>query len=114
MLTGTTWVLGVLIGTSVHIGGGLVTMEFDKGRIYGSDGCNRYVSAYESEGETLRIDANIATTRGACVRSSMMQALAFHDALKAAKRYRREGEQLVFLDHEGETLAVFHLRLGRL
>ena len=109
-LSGTHWVLGVLIGTSANIGGGTVSMAFDNGRVQGSDGCNRYRTSYVVNGERLKFDEDIASTRISCIQSAMMQAVAFFEALRVTARYRRQGEQLTLLDAKGETLAVFGLR----
>jgi heat shock protein HslJ len=108
-LSGTSWILAVLIGTSVHAGGGTASMTFDNGRVYGSDGCNRYSSAYALAEDRIRIDANLVISEEACVQAALQRAVAFVEALTNASRYRREGEQLILLDAEGRMLAIFQL-----
>jgi len=107
-LSGTRWAL-VALGGSPVLSNDQASMRFDKGRLAGSDGCNRYSTAYVATEKTLLVDKNIAATRMACAVPVMQEAAAFTSVLTRAAAYRREGERLTLLDGEGRPLASFSL-----
>lgn len=83
------------------------TIRFDKGRVSGSDGCNRYGSAYMSSGDTLLISDQMMSTKMACEPERMKNADQFHQALIYSKRYRLGDKTLTLLDGSGEILSEF-------
>jgi len=87
-----------------------ITLEFrDDGTLGGSDGCNRYMSGYTLEGETLTIGP-VATTRMACKgpQGAAEQARAYAAALGTVRGYRIEGGELTLLDGEGKAAIRLH------
>jgi len=84
-----------------------ITLEFrDDGTLGGSDGCNRYMSGYTLQGETLTIGP-VATTRMACKgpQGAAEQARAYAAALGTVRGYRIDGGELTLLSGEG-TAAI--------
>jgi heat shock protein HslJ len=82
-----------------------ITLEFrDDGTLGGSDGCNRYMSGYTLEGETLTFGP-VATTRMACKgpQGAVEQARAYAAALGIVRGYRIDGGELTLLDGEGKA-----------
>ncbi|MBK1720245.1 META domain-containing protein [Thiocystis violacea] len=89
--------------------GSEISLTFDtQGRIGGSDGCNRYMSGFRRDGDTLSIGP-IATTRMACQASDgrAEQARSYASALGRVTAFRIEGDQLTLLDADGGTAAHF-------
>jgi heat shock protein HslJ len=93
------------------LAGTQVTLELrDNGTLGGSDGCNRYMSGFTLEGDTLTFGP-IATTRMACrgPAGAAEQAAAYAAALGTVTGYRIEGEELVLLNREGGSAARFRV-----
>lgn len=65
-----------------------ITAQFEKNRLSGSDGCNRYTTSYQLKGKTLEINAAIATTRRACPPDISEKSRQFLQLLGAATQYR--------------------------
>ncbi len=89
--------------------GNQISLTFeDRGRLGGSDGCNRYLSGFTLEGEVLRIGP-IATTRMACPATDgrAAQASAYAAALGRVAGYRIEADRLTLLDAGGKPAARF-------
>ncbi len=89
-----------------------ITLAFDEqGRVSGSDGCNRYMSGYTSDADTLAIGP-IATTRMACPGGAERaeQARAYVAALGTVVGYRIEGPQLMLLNADGNLAARFEIK----
>ena len=63
-------------------------MQFDKGRLSGSDGCNRYATSYSASESSLKIGPNIAGTRMACPQPIMEEAATFIAILGRTVGYR--------------------------
>jgi heat shock protein HslJ len=77
----------------------------ERGRLYGSDGCNRVAGAYELKNGSVRF-SEMAATRMACIDAGDIDA-AFRDALKNAKRVTIAGEHLELFDSSNRRVAVF-------
>ncbi len=77
-------------------------------RLGGFSGCNRFMGAWQLEGETLRF-TGIATTRMACP-AGMEQEAAFVRALESMSSWKIMGEHLEFFDTQGALLARFESR----
>jgi copper homeostasis protein (lipoprotein) len=73
--------------------------------VYGSDGCNRVAGTYELKKTVVRI-GEMAGTRMACIDADGLD-IAFHDALKSARRLAVAGDRLVLLDSADKRVAIF-------
>lgn len=104
-LNGTAWILSELEGPSL-LSDRQVTVRFEKGRILGTDGCNRYQVSYTAEGGKLQIGGNIVSTKMACEEPVMRQAEAFFGILIKVGGYLKESRRLVLLDVDGNPLAT--------
>lgn len=83
------------------------TLGFDERRVSGSDGCNRYGSAYTTSADTLAISNQMMSTMMACESERMIKADQFRQSLMATKRYRIDGKSLTLLGASGEVLGEF-------
>ncbi|MDD2782381.1 META domain-containing protein [Sulfuricurvum sp.] len=83
------------------------TLRFDENRVSGSDGCNRYGSAYTASADTLTISDQMMSTMMACESNRMKSADQFRQSLMATKRYRSDGKILTLLGASGEVLGEF-------
>ncbi|NCD21034.1 MAG: META domain-containing protein [Actinobacteria bacterium] len=87
-IDGTTWILGTLDGRP-PLPGTDVTLSFEGGAAFGSDGCNRYRASYElGEDGRLAVGPAMATTLMVCAEDVMAQAAAYGAALRAAASAR--------------------------
>jgi len=77
----------------------------DRGRVYGSDGCNRVAGTYELKNTAVRF-SQTAATRMACIDAGDID-VAFRDALKSARRLTVVGDRLELLDSKDRHVAVF-------
>ena len=82
-------------------------MQFDKGRLSGSDGCNRYSTGYSASESRLKIGPNIAGTRMACPQPIMEEATTFIGILGRTTGYRVDGDRMTLLDSSGLPMAAF-------
>jgi len=105
-LSGTRWSL-VSIGGSPVLASESTSLQFEKGRLAGSDGCNRYATGYSVSEASLRIGPNIAGTRMACAQPIMEEAATFIGILGRTAGYRRDGDRMTLLDGSGRPLASF-------
>lgn len=108
-----TWVLEAYAdaqGTLINpIRGTKIDLSFDpRGRISGSDGCNRYLSGFTRAKASLSFGP-IATTRMACTATDgrAEQARAYVEQLGRVNAYRIEDGHLTLLDAKGAILARF-------
>ena len=106
-LDNTRWVLESL-GGQPALANTRLTLNFENGRLGGSDGCNQYGTTYSASGGKLTVGREIMSTMMACAEPVMRQASAFTALLPQAAAYRRDGQQLTLLDAGGKTLAVFN------
>jgi len=104
-LSGTRWSL-ISIGGSPVLASESTSMQFEKGRLAGSDGCNRYSTGYAVSEGKLKIGPNIAATRMACAREIMEEATTFTGILVRTAGYRVEGDRLTLLESDGRPLAM--------
>lgn len=109
-LEGRDWVVEALAdaeGTlAAPIRGATIDLSFDpRGRISGSDGCNRYLSGFTRTKTSLSFGP-IATTRMACTASDgrAEQAQAYAALLGRVSAYRIENGRLILLDDTGAIL----------
>ena len=107
-LAGTYWKAIELAGTPVPLQGSsheayLVLQE--RGRVYGSDGCNRVAGTYQLKHAAVTF-GEMASTRMACIDAGGID-VAFRDALKSARRLSVAGDHLELLDSSDKRVAIF-------
>ena len=101
----TTWTLSSVPGRAL-VAGATATLGFEKDRVTGSDGCNRFTAPYTSSGTSLQVGSPAASTRMACPEPVSAQALAFMNAVTRARAYRINEGQLQLLGEDGGVLAT--------
>ena len=106
-LDGSAWMLVELNAQSPAAESATATLRFGGTRVSGSDGCNRFVGLYHTEGRTLRIGRDLAATRRACSDAVSAGAEAFSRTLGRTVAFRQERDALVLLDAQGVALARF-------
>ncbi len=112
-LNDTSWVMVTLNSQSV-ISERPVTLNFENGKINGTDGCNRYGTSYTVNGARFAASKDMVTTTMACPEPIMQQAAAYTTALTQAATYNSDGRQLRLLDASGKSLATFTAQSGKL
>ncbi len=122
-LEGSRWRLVSLHGAPI-VGDDAITLRFEDSFVRGFGGCNAYrplivgTDRHEytatSEGPaaggegTLTVPTFIVTDKDCPSPAGLMQQeRAYFEALRAAARYRLDGERLVIQDGTGETTLVF-------
>ena len=80
-------------------------LQFQAGRVSGSDGCNRVTGSFQLKGEQVTF-GQMAATQMACLKSSGTEE-PFHAALKSASRLTIAGDRLELFDAAGKRLAAF-------
>jgi heat shock protein HslJ len=101
----TAWSLSTLQGSS-SVSDRQVTMRFENGRVYGTDGCNRYSAPYSMSSEGFQLTAPVVSTKMACPEPVMKRAEAFLVALAKARGARVDDGHLVLVDADGVVLAT--------
>ena len=96
-LEGTAWLLN---------GNDAVSLQFEQGRVSGSDGCNRFNGPYASRGTSLQIGSPLAATKMACSPPVMEQAARFNQALAGTRSFRLDGGQLRLLGADDTVRAT--------
>jgi len=96
-LEATAWVLN---------GNAAVSLQFDQGRVSGSDGCNRFNGPYVSRGTSLKVGPPLAATQMACPPPVLRQAAQFNQALASTRFFRRDRDQLRLLGADGRVRAT--------
>ena len=104
-LSGTRWSL-VSIGGSPVLASESTSMQFDKGRLAGSDGCNRYSTSYVASEKLLKIEPKMIGTRMACPQPVMEEARTFIEILGRTASYRVDGDRLTLLESDGRPMAA--------
>ena len=80
-------------------------LQFQAGRVFGSDGCNQLTGSYQLNGERVTF-GQMAGTLMACLDESGTEE-PFRNALKNASRLTIAGDRLELLDAAGTRLAAF-------
>lgn len=104
-LEGTAWILSELEGPLL-LTERQATLRFERGRIQGTDGCNRFQTSYSAQGGKMQIGGNILSTKMACEEPVMRQAEALLGSLTKVAGYWRDARRLVLLDADGNALAT--------
>lgn len=112
-LDGTTWTLRQLSG-HVLLPGKPPTLRLEDGRASGSDGCNRYSTAYTAEGRRFRVDERVVSTKRGCASAVMQLADAYLRMLTDARSAQITGSQLTLLGAQGQVLAQLAAQGGEL
>ena len=111
-LQGTTWeALAYNNGKEALVGleaSSTITAVFgDDGSLTGDSSVNRYTTEYTTSGETMSIDAAIATTKMAGPDELMRQEAAYLAALPKTATWSIEGDDLWLRDADGAAQAHY-------
>jgi heat shock protein HslJ len=111
-LRGTTWEAraynnGKQALVSLEASSSITAVFGEDGRLTGDASVNRYTTGYTTSGETMSIDAAIATTRMAGPEELMRQEAAYLAALPQTATYSIEGDDLWLRDADGAALAQY-------
>ena len=105
-LNNTAWTLSGLAGRRLPTGP-TPTMQFEGGRVQGSDGCNRYSAPYTAAEGRFQLESPGVSTQMACPEPITRLASDFNAALARARAYRIDGTSLALLDAGGVAVATF-------
>jgi heat shock protein HslJ len=111
-LQGTTWEAlaynnGKQALVSLEASSSITAVFGDDGSLTGDASVNRSTTGYTTSGETMSIDAAIATTRMAGPDELMRQEAAYLAALPRTATYSMEGDDLWLRDEGGAALAHY-------
>jgi heat shock protein HslJ len=111
-LQGTTWEAlaynnGKQALVSLEAESSITAVFGDDDSLTGNASVNRYTTTYTVTGETMSIDAAIATTKMAGPEELMRQEAAYLAALPQTATYSIEGDDLWLRDAEGAALAHY-------
>lgn len=110
-LADTNWVLSSLDGR-LPLAGALITLQFDKeGSAIGSDGCNRFRTAYTQQDSKLIFKEPAALTALACPDLVMRQAETYMSALADTTEFMAT-ERVLLLRGGDEIVATFVANSG--
>ena len=116
-LAGTRWVLVSYLAGSGSLAevipNSQVTAEFSADQVGGNAGCNSYSGPYHLDGSQLSFGA-LASTMMACEEPRMQQEADFFAALSRTASAQMAEAQLILLDAQGQTVAVFNPGLAGL
>lgn len=105
-LDGTSWILSSLPGRTL-VGEEKVTAQFSDGRVFGSDGCNRYSTSVFIDGSSIIVGPRGPSTMMACPPEVMEQADAFMAAMFGSMTYRAIDGRLELVGSDGAVRATF-------
>jgi heat shock protein HslJ/uncharacterized protein YraI len=96
-LAGTSWIMSSLNG-ALPVADTTVTLQLgEDGSASGSDGCNRYWTTYEQDGQNLTFRQPMAGSMMACEKQVMAQATEYQAALAQVTSFMMSARQLVLL-----------------
>jgi heat shock protein HslJ len=103
-LEGTSWAL-VTLGGAGLIPGTEITLNFEKGEVRGSAGCNTYGGGYRLDGDKITM-TDLYNTEMACMDPPgvMDQEMEYLALLRDALSFQVEGSQLSIEASSGEVL----------
>jgi heat shock protein HslJ len=94
-LAGTSWIMSSLNG-ALPLADTTVTLQLGvDGSASGSDGCNRYWTTFEQDGQDLTFRQPMAATMMACAKPVMTQASEYQAALAKVTSFTMSPRQLV-------------------
>ena len=83
------------LGGAGVIDNSMATLEFpESGKVAGRGSCNRFFGSVEISGESIKF-GQLGSTRMACPEAVMNQESRYFQALEAAERYTRNGDELL-------------------
>jgi heat shock protein HslJ len=100
------WVLQTLNGQPA-LADSTVTINFEDGKVTGSDGCNSFGGTYTINGDRFTIGTDMVSTLMACAEPVMAQSSAFYTALTNAATFTLDNNKLYLFDAVKVQLAVF-------
>ena len=105
-LEGTSWtVTGVNNGREALVGtpdGAGLTLEFGTdGTVGGSDGCNSFSGPYTTDGDTISVSPELASTLIGCEPAVSELAQQYVTALQSAATFEISGSMLTLRDANG-------------
>jgi heat shock protein HslJ len=104
-LDGTDWKLQR--SSTFQTQGVVVTLEFGKGRVTGSGGCNNYGGPYRVQGSSITIGPDLMSTKVACPPPADGVEQRYLAVLPTVKRFTVEDDTLQLADADGKTLLDF-------
>lgn len=105
-LIDSSWVLEALNG-SPPLPGTVVRIEFTRGKVSGSSGCNTYNGTYTARGGNMQI-TNVFATMIACLDSNVQaQEDEYLTTLALATSYEIINDRLFIYDGAGNQIVVF-------
>jgi heat shock protein HslJ len=105
-LIDSSWVLEALNGNP-PIPGTVVRIEFTKGKVSGSSGCNTYNGTYTARGGNMQI-TNVFATMIACLDANVQaQENEYLTTLALAASYEIINDRLFIYDGAGNQIIVF-------
>lgn len=99
-LEGSAWILG----DGVDVAGweqAAPAIDFGRGRVGGSNGCNSFGGNYETAGSTFKVGKLSSTLKG-CPPPAAEVERAFMEQLEAASQWRIEDDELVLAGDRGQ------------
>ncbi len=106
-LDGTSWIAQELSGKEVSDAD--ITIQFDQGRMSGSDGCNRFTSSYTATDGALTVAPGMGGTMMACPEPVMELASNFTSSLAQVTAYVIADDMLTLKNAEGSTVMTLTL-----
>lgn len=102
MIAGETWTLAAFGDEQLEAGVRAPTITFDKGKVNGFSGCNRYSGEAEEAAAGGLALGPIAGTRMACPTRAMELEARYLEALRAVTRYWVGDDRLVLSTGDGD------------
>lgn len=101
-------VVSLVIGTEINL------IIDEQGKLSGNAGCNQYKSQWQGTSEKFQI-ASTASTKKFCEKPEgiMEQETAYLSSLEKVNSWEIEGDNLVFKDAQGNTLANYQATIFR-
>jgi heat shock protein HslJ len=80
----------------------------EENRLSGNAGCNRYSTRYALENKNQIKFQPIVSTRMACLDNDFMkQEHTFFEVMEKVRKYKIQGNQLIFMDTKGQNTLRF-------
>ena len=105
-LNGSQWTLVDLHGKAA-LSDTTVTLSFEDGKVFGSDGCNRYRGTFTAKVGKLSFGKNLGSTMMMCPEAINKQASVYINALLATAHYKIDKQSLLLMSAKGKLLATF-------
>ena len=105
-LNGSQWTL-VNLHSQAALSDTLVTLNFEDGKVTGSDGCNRYRGTFTAKAGKLSFGKNLASTMMMCPETISKQASVYIKALLSTTHYKIDKKSLLLMSAKGKLLATF-------